>query len=244
MTHKSTALQVAGRTVRLVVVDNRLYVPLRFLVEETLDMRWEGQRKRLAALGRRWRMADLLVAGQRKVVQQPCLPVGMVLPYLWLLRPTRPETQALLERLRDGWDAALMACLKLDGSELANIGSFQLAGIGRATLPLLARIGELEKQLAEAGPPSLAAASLALTNARKNEAAAGADTFLEMARLNNDGRNNTEIAAALGISRTTVSLFLNGRYKTGGARDAWDKLAASRWRKAEQMPGNGVIDRR
>jgi len=229
MTHKSTALPVAGRTVRLVVVEHRLYVPLRFLIEETLDMRWEGQRKRLAALARRWKMADLLVAGQRKVLQQPCLPVGMVLPYLWLLRPTRPATLALLERLRDGWDAALMAYLKLDCSELANIGSFQLAEIERATLPLIARIGELKKLLTEAKSSQPAPYQVMAKQRWKNEAING-DSFREMARLSDEGKTPTEIAGIVGCSRSTASLFLSGKYRTGAAGKILDELLESGWK--------------
>lgn len=229
MTHKSTALQVAGRTVRLVFVNNRIYVPLRFLVEETLDMRWEGQRKRLGALAQRWRMADLLVAGQRKVLQQPCLPAGMVPPFLWLLRPTNPETLARLERLRDGWDSALMAYLKLDGSELANIGSFQIAEIERSTLPLIAQIAELEKRLTEARSSQPAPYQVMAKQRWKNEAING-DSFREMARLSDQGKTPTEIAGIVGCSRSTASLFLAGKYKTGAAGKVLDELVGAGWK--------------
>jgi len=230
MSHKSTALQVAGRTVRLVVVNSRIYVPLRFLVEETLDMRWEGQRKRLAALAQRWRMADLLVSGQRKMHQQPCLPAGMVLPFLWLLRPTKPEILTRLERLRDGWDAALMAYLKLDGSELANIGSFQIAEIERSTLPLIAQITELEKRLAEARSGPVPPGRVMAEQRWKKESLNG-DSFREMARLNDQGKTLAAIARILGCSRTTVSLFLAGKYKTGAAGKVFDELVGAGWKK-------------
>ncbi len=230
MTHKSTALQIAGRTIRIVNVDNRLYVPMRFFVEDALDMHWSGQRKRLATLARRWKMADLLVAGQRKVVQQPCLPVGLVLPYLWLLRPTRPDTLALLERLRDGWDNALMAYLKFDGGELANTGSFLLAEIERATAPLIAQIEALEMRLAKAQQPILNVVEKPI-NARWRGETMKASTFLEIARLNSEGKNNQEIADAVKMSRTTVSLFLDGKYKSGHAQEAWSELQATGWIK-------------
>jgi hypothetical protein len=218
MTHKSTALQVAGRTVRLVNLNNRLYVPMRFLVEDTLGMRWDGQRKRLAGMSARWRMADLLVTGNRKTVQQLCLPVGLLLPYLWMIRPSRPEVFEMLERLRDRWEESLLAYLKFDGSELANAGGFMLAEIERATLPLIARIDDLKRQAAAAEPPART-----LAEKRWKEPFGEAD-FLEMARRNRAGESKAAIADDMGCSRTTVSLFLSGKYRTPEAMSAMEKL--------------------
>lgn len=226
MAHKSTALQIAGRVVRVVNVDNRLYVPLRFLVEETLDMRWEGQRKRLAALARRWKMADLLVSGQRKVLQQPCLPVGLVLPYLWLLRPTRPETLALLERVRDGWDGALMAYLLAEQSELASIGSFLVAEVEKIAGAWMAKSDTLEAELAKAKKARPVPAEAMARERWKNQSING-DSFREIARLNELGKTPTEIAKAVGCSRSTAALFLAGKYKTGVAEKVMDELLKS-----------------
>lgn len=233
MTHKSTALQIAGRTVRLVNVSNRLYVPMRFFVEETLDMNWGGQRKRLTLMAQRWKMAELLVAGQRKVTQQPCLPVGLLLPYLWLLRPSKPATIDLLERLRDGWEVALLSYLHFNGSELANTGSFMTAEIERAMLPLIEDNARLKKeittlktQLTEKAKPTVNVLSNPI-GARNDQQTMGKETFLEMARLKTEGYSKAAIAQHLGCSRTTVSLFLDGKYQSGHAALAWDELQSS-----------------
>ncbi len=227
MTHQSTALQVAGRNVRLVNLDNRLYVPMRFLVEDTLGMDWSGQRKRLAGMTARWKMADLLVAGQRKVRQQPCLPVGMVLPYLWLLRPTRPDTLAQLESLRDAWDAALMAYLRADDSELVSIGSFLMAEIEKVALKHVARADALELALADAKKARPAPAQVMAKERWKSQSMDG-NSFREIARLKEEGSSLSDIAKAVGCSRTTVSLFLAGKYRNGEAGKVFDELALAK----------------
>lgn len=233
MTHKSTALQIAGRTLRLVNVSDRLYVPMRFFVEETLDMNWGGQRKRLTVMAQRWKIADLLVAGQRKVTQQPCLPVGLLLPYLWLLRPGKPATIDLLDRLRDGWEAALLSYLHFSGSELANTGSFMTTEIERAMLPLIEDIGRLKKenaqlktQLGEKAKPTVNVLSNPI-GARGDQQTMEKETFLEMARLKTEGYSKAAIAQRLGCSRTTVSLFLDGKYQSGHAAFAWSELQSN-----------------
>lgn len=237
MTHKSIALPVAARTVRLVHLNNRLYVPLRFLVEETLDMNWGGQRKRLLAMAKRWKLADLLVSGKRRSVQQPCLPVALVTPYLWSLRPTRPETLAVLERLRDQWEPALFAYLCFDTSELANVGGFMIAEVERIMLPLVKEREDLRRQLAEAKRPTVNILS-APVQARDRETTP-AETFMEIARLNNEGMSNTDIARRVKVSRVMVSQFLNGKYATGHAKTAWAELASSGWKKTATSASDG-----
>lgn len=238
MTHKSTALQVAGRTVRLVNLNSRLYVPMRFLVEDTLGMRWDSQRKRLAGMAGRWKMADLLVAGNHKTVQQPCLLAALLLPYLWMIRPSRPEVFDRLERLRDRWEESLLAYLKFDGSELANTGGFMLAEIERATLPLISRVAEMEAAMTANEPT--ATAGRALAEKRWKTPLTEAD-FLEIAARHDAGEINSKIAASIGVSRTSISLFLSGKYKTAEADAAMKKLSELGWKqKTKETGGQGI----
>lgn len=222
MTHKSTALQVAGRNVRLVNLNNRLYVPLRFLIEE-LDMSWSGQKKRLLGMTERWKLADLLVTGNRRSTQQPCLPVALVTPYLWSLRPHNPETRAALERLRDQWEPALFAYLRFGTGELANAGGFLIAEIERSLLPLVKKCEDLRRRVSELEAARIQTASdLARSAARDRwgNKCANKAMLINVARMHADGKTKSDIAREVGVSRTTVSLFLSGKYKTAAADEA------------------------
>jgi len=233
MTHKSIPLPVAGRNVRLVNLNNRLYVPLRFLIEE-LDMSWSGQKKRLLGMTERWKLADLLVTGNRRSTQQPCLPVALVTPYLWSLRPHNPETRAALERLRDQWEPALFAYLRFGTGELANVGGFLITEIERSLLPLVKEcedlkkaVGDLKKREAEATSAEYGR----IAQKRWDKKQIEKSVFLGIAARNNEGKTNSEIARETGLSRTTVSLFLDGHYRSATAQAARQELLAAGWAK-------------
>ena len=101
--------------------------------------------------------------------------------------------------------------------------------------PLVAQIDELKKKVAEAKRPILNVVDKPIT-ARWEGNTTGANVFLEMARLNNDGLTNNQIAERLQRSRTMVSLFLDGKYQSGTAKDAWTKLKADGWEKTNNTP--------
>lgn len=239
MTHSTITLEVSGLPVTAAVIHNRLELPMRSLIAGTLGMHFAAQAKKLKRLAARFQVRQRDVAIGQRAGTEPCLPAHRLTAFLWTLTPRRPDVRDKLARLQDGWDSALLAWhgVKTDdiggpGAWLARVVADASRAAKREADELRAENGRLQQALAEAQASQKIYKVLPTpVSCRWDGKAKGDGVFLEIAKMNADGLNNAEIAKRTGCSRTTVSLFLDGKYRSGAAKSAWDTLHASGWKK-------------
>lgn len=246
MTHSTITLEVSGLPVTAAVIHNRLELPMRSLIAGTLGMHFAAQAKKLKRLAARFQVRQRDVVIGQRAGTEPCLPAHRLTAFLWTLTPRRPDVRDKLARLQDGWDSALLAWHGVKTDDIDGPGSWLARVVADASRAakreadelraeknrLYAENIRLQQALAEATRPAMAYKIVdSAVAARWDQKAMSKETFLEMARLHDEGKTPTDIARELCCSRTTVSLFLVGKYNSGAAKLAMDALHRSGWRR-------------
>ncbi len=247
MTHSTMTIEVAGLPVTAAVIHNRLEVPMRRLIVGTLGMNFGPQAKKLKRLAARFQVRPREVAIGDVSGSEPCLPAHRLTAFLWTLAPRRPEIREKLALLQDGFDTALLAWHGVKTDDIDGPGNWLARVVASASLSAKREADDLRAQLArsrqeaedlrvdhlrlqqrltEATRPETASQGVGAARACRwiKHQPMTKETFLEMDRLYAAGNSLAEVARQLGCSRTAVSLFLDGKYKSNAAQEALSEL--------------------
>lgn len=239
-THRANALQIGSTTVWVVWGAGRLYVPMRQLIDEVLQMTWSAQAAKLKAMQSTGavRALDVRQSERQRPRQELCLRASRLSAYLAALRPTRARSKAALAHLREYWDEALIGHLKVDPGVFPERGGYlaplleDQQRLEQSLRSARERIAELEQALKDK-PAEVVNVLASPIQARWGKVMTK-EKFIAMVELEAQGVTRADIARQMECSRTTVSLFLDGKYQAGAAKLARAELIAAGW-----SPGSG-----